>query len=1116
MTARQFVYCLLCLVWVQTSTAQLVINNTYTPTQLVQNFLIGNGVTVSNVTINGGSDPRQFGYFTNANSNLPINSGIVMMTGYTDDLNGIPTNIDDGFTSNNPNPPANCSGGICGPNDVDLDAIVSPSGTFDAAVLEFDFVPIADTIRFRYTFGSEEYNEYVCSDFNDVFAFFISGPGFGAPTNLAIIPGSNPPLPVSINNVNNGTVGTFGNPANCTATQLANSGLFIDNASGAHVQFDGMTVALEAWAVVQPCSTYHIKLAIADVFDGSLDSGIFLEAGSFSSNGLVVQSVTANGDSIITEQCNTGEINFTFDTPVSSDTTFFFSIGGTASNGVDYQFIPDSINISAGDSSAIINIIPITDNIIEGLETITISIQTNICSADTITLFIGEEVPPPAPDSLTCYTIQDSTIAFTWASVPNVSGYQVSLDSGATWITPNNGSFSHLFNNIPPNTFVNLWVSSIDSTLICTMPLSDSLTCMDCGLIVDIDSITAACENTMNGAVDLSIGVGTAPYSYQWSTGATTQDLNNIAAGSYALSVTDGNGCMTVVPTVRVDTLLFPNITPTVTDLSCDSLGSITLQVSGNTAPYNFSWNTGATTQDINNLAMGAYVVTVSGTVGCSSTLTIPVDSSGAPIVTLDTIIGQDCFALGSIDINTVGGVMPYTYNWSNNETTEDIAGLTAGNYSVTVTGANNCSVTLSFVVTSINPPIITIDSIQHQNCFGLGSILTTTTDGTTPYTFLWNTGATTDDITGISEGIYSITVTDANNCTTTIGNIQVDSTGAPSITINTVTPQGCSALGSIDLSTSGGTAPLSFSWSNNSTTQNITGLTAGNYSLTITDANNCAIDTTITVSQNPLINLSIDTSNALLDCDLQPIGQLNAIATGGVGTLSYTWSNAVNTANNTNLAAGTYIVTVTDGDCEVIDTATVLAPIAPNLNAFIGQAPIIDSSIYLNQSITVNANNSSTGNFTYMWSANNSDAGIINPNNMATVVTPTAAGQYTYTVNVSATTNGITCSAVGTVTLTVNEEDFKGVPNAFSPNGDNVNDYMKPIELNTAFIKRFEIYNRWSQLIYNDPTLSGNVGWDGRFNGVAQPQDVYLYILEYQIPGEELVKIRGEFTLLR
>jgi gliding motility-associated-like protein len=675
MKTKNLVYIILCFISTSTIKGQLSINNSYTATQLVQDYLVGNGVTVSNVTVNSGSDSRQFGYFTNSNSNLPISEGIVMMTGYSDDLNNINTNTDGSFTSMNNNPPPTCFGGICVPGDSDLNNLIFPDITHDAAVLEFDFIPLSDTIRFRYVFASEEYNEYVCSDFNDIFAFFISGPGFAVPTNLAIIPNTNPPLPVTINNVNNGSIGSLGNSANCSATQLANSGYFIDNNNGMHVQFDGMTVSLEAWAVVQACSTYHIKLAIADAFDGNLDSGIFLEAGSFSSSGMIVESVTTNGDSIITEQCNEGRINFIFNNPPANDTTFFFTIAGTATNGTDYQQLADSINVQSGDSIATIDILPISDGITEGIETIILIIPTNICSSDTVLLYIGEDVQPPAPDSLNCYNLTDSTISFGWNAVPGATGYQISTDNGTTWTAPNNG-MSHQFSGITANTSIAIWVSAIDTTLICTTPGYDSLVCMGCGL--------------------------------------------------------------------------------------------------------------------------------------------------------------------------------------------------------------------------------------------------------------------------GISE--------------------------------------------------------------------------------------------------------------------------------------------------------------------------------TPNLLSWIGQSPTTDSSIYLNESIIISANNLSSGTFNYTWieTNNNSSLNIDDTNLSSTSVHATDTGTYTLQIIASAGNGGILCTDTSIITLRVLEEAFLGIPTAFSPNGDGINDYFRPLNLNPSYIAEFKLFNRWGQTVYDDSGLSSGSGWDGKYREAEQAQDVYLFLLNYQLPGQQEKTIRGEVSLLR
>ncbi|MCB9193394.1 MAG: choice-of-anchor L domain-containing protein [Flavobacteriales bacterium] len=245
--------------------AQLVVDNTITVADLVQNVLLGGGVTVSNITFNGQPANQaniQIGSFDGTNCNVGMNNGIMLSSG---DIHvALGPNNDGGDTE-----PA---GGIGGPGDPDLDQ-ASNSNTHDAAVLEFDFIPSGDSLSFNYVFASEEYLEFVGLGFNDVFGFFLSGPGISGPysnnaANIALIP--NTTTPVSIDNVND----------------LSNPSYYVDNGDGitppyntdpSYIQFDGLTTVLTAFSLVQCGQPYHIKIAIADAGDAILDSGVFIE-----------------------------------------------------------------------------------------------------------------------------------------------------------------------------------------------------------------------------------------------------------------------------------------------------------------------------------------------------------------------------------------------------------------------------------------------------------------------------------------------------------------------------------------------------------------------------------------------------------------------------------------------------------------------------------------------------------------------------------------------------------------------------------------------------------------------------------------------------------------------
>lgn len=344
--------------------AQLVTTGGFTATDLVQNVLMGGGVQVSNIVFTGSN--MAIGSFDGSNSNIGLTDGVVMTTGNLIAPNGPPG------PNNSPN--AGLDNGAGGSSLLEQFASTFGIGnepTFNAATLQFDFIPQGDTVVFRYVFGSEEYKEYVGSNFNDIFGFFISGPnpsgGVYNNKNIALIPGTS--TFVSINNVNH----------------LTNSNYYIDNESpfpGQTVQYDGFTKVLTAIAAVVPCSTYTIRLAIADVGDAYYDSGVFLEAKSFSSEGSeVTYKVEGGVDSdTLYEGCGKAVVTFTWIGDNTTNRTVFYNVTGNATNGVDYNFLPGSIQIPAGQSNASIEIEAIIDGLPEPIEFVTIQINDpNAC-----------------------------------------------------------------------------------------------------------------------------------------------------------------------------------------------------------------------------------------------------------------------------------------------------------------------------------------------------------------------------------------------------------------------------------------------------------------------------------------------------------------------------------------------------------------------------------------------------------------------------------------------------------------------------------------------------------------------------------------------------------------
>ena len=346
--------------------SQLVTSPGQTPQNLVQNILIGPGVTVSNILYNG--SPMAISSFTANGTNLGINQGIVMTTG---------TILNNGSGPQGPNNAASSGVDNNSPGSGLLsNNILGGTPTFNAATLEFDFIPYADTVRFKYVFGSEEYPEFAPpnnSTYNDVFGFFISGPGITGLQNIAQLP--NGGGVVSINNVNAVTNAAFYNSNGDGSTSPFNN-------SPNYIQYDGFTDVLEAISAVQCGQTYHLILAIADVGDGSWDSGIFLEANSLTTKTPVdityslSQQVFSSPD-VMAEGCVTATVNVTRQNNLNTALTIPITLSGSATSGIDFSGIPTNVVFSPGQSVFSFQIVAISDGFAEGLESIILNFNVS-------------------------------------------------------------------------------------------------------------------------------------------------------------------------------------------------------------------------------------------------------------------------------------------------------------------------------------------------------------------------------------------------------------------------------------------------------------------------------------------------------------------------------------------------------------------------------------------------------------------------------------------------------------------------------------------------------------------------------------------------------------------
>lgn len=293
-------------------------------------------------------------------------------------------------------------------------------------------------------------------------------------------------------------------------------------------------------------------------------------------------------------------------------------------------------------------------------------------------------------------------------------------------------------------------------------------------LIASFVTTDILCNGGNNGAIDVTVSGGVAPYTYNWSTSSTDEDLTGLTAGAYTLTVTDANNCSEV----NVITLVQPqalSITSTSVPATCQAPnGIIDITVNGGTVPYSYSWSNGAFTQDLIGVATGTYTVTVTDTNGC---VIVYSDSVGTTSNMQLTAVVKNalCYkdASGSIDLSPSMGLSPYTYTWSNGATSEDLSDLLAGSYTVTVTDANQCSITETFEITESDSLYVELTSPIYHGTNNIstyggsdGSIELTVHGGTAPYTYSWSNGMTIEDISGLPAGTYSVIVTDANGCT--------------------------------------------------------------------------------------------------------------------------------------------------------------------------------------------------------------------------------------------------------------------------------------------------------------------------------------------------------------
>jgi len=892
--------------------SQLVINNSMTPTQLVNNVFISGAGAVSGITYTGAS--TSIVGFSNGNTtNLGISSGILLCTGNPAQ---VPNVASEWMQTDN----------VCVPeSDPDIFNLVGTgfgatiNDIHDACVLEFDFTPTNNVISFRYVFASEEYPSFTCSMYNDMFGFFLTGPnpsgGNYTSTNIALVPGTT--LPVGVMTINSGIPSDGNDQSECTS--LAYSNLFVDNETGSTIAFDGFTTVLTATANVVPCEIYHIKLAVAEVADAYYDSGVFLEANSLDvGSGVIVSTGYINPSLNAIEGCNNSYLAFVLPDPASEPTTITYTIGGTAINGVDYQTIPTTVTIPTGSDSVAVIINPILDGISEGNETVIFSI-TDGCSNAIDTIFISDNLPltvNAGVDSTICYGTSSVTLHATVSGGVPPYSYIWNNGAGATEsvvVHPPLGTTNYTVSvndvcgsasdQVAINVIYCCSIDSITSNISPCTPTAGNYSVSGQVFFTNAPiSGTLTITNNCGGTPVILSAPFTSPVSYTFNNltaNAASCQINAIFSASSSCTLTKSYTAPTTITVTLGNTLT----------LTC-SATSGTISATSNFPVVTYAWSgpgivSGANTSSPIVNMVGVYTVTVtdpingctaSGTVNVISDITPPTITNGNPLTLTCQVTS------GTISVTATPSSSSYLWTGpsivsgaSTSSPTVNMQGV----YNVVVTNsANGCTSTSSTTVLSnIISPNLTMGPSMIIPCNP--HIVNISAISTTPsVTYNWTgpsvtNGNNTSTPTVNQPGLYTVVVTNPTNGCTSSGTVNVIPASTPVSSISDYTNVSCNggADGSATVTVSGGTPPYTYQWNDEHAQilPTAINLNSNTWSVVVTDASGCTSSSVVTISEPNVLQISANQN--INSCYGQPVNiAVNVV--GGTPNYTYLWSN--------------------------------------------------------------------------------------------------------------------------------------------------------------------------------------------------------------------------------
>ena len=1109
-------------------------------------FLAGvNPQSIANITFYG--DPQSVGYFKGGYFlGFKKPQGIIMTNGKSDDADKSNIcNSDQNASTNN--------GGV--ENDPDLEDI-SNTSAHDGCIIEFDFKPTADTVRFNYVFASEEYHDYVGGTVNDMFGFFLSGPGISGPylndaDNIALIPGTS--TAVSINTVNFGPGGVTctGKPSGCK-----NCEWFKDNSQSSDPAFtkfvyDALTESLAAKSGMEQCEWYHIKLAIGDGGDAIYDSGVLLEGGSFNAGNVTALTDYTHPtiDSLVYENCNNHEavLYFEIEEPMGFPYIIPFKIEGSATRDVDYKLTTthsgDTIMIDVGQTYDSVIIKPYYDTDIEGEEDVQVIFNSVMCSIfaipDTAVVLI-DDLPIMTDTSLNFPVYCEDTALLSFETVVNgVSPYSYN------WYSFSPPKFTPEVEYIPSGYDYYVFPVLIHDT--CGQQVSDTAFVIVPELVADAGPDQSLCNDP-----DATLqGSSPGAQSFFWTAtpvdgtlvdpSSPTPTVSPLVTTMYEMEVTDN---CTHKDSDTAYVLLDQAVADAGSDQNMCFSDSVILSCN---AGEIYAWTAvppdgslagqeNLQTIKISPSATTVYKVKVTNDCGYSAEDDVEVTVFALP--SADAGPNDEVCFKQSYNLQASGGA---TYLWTSNPIDPSLAGQetlanptvtpdtqTDYTYTVIVTNANNCSLKDSMVL-QVNPvPVLSLSADNETICYGNPATISVV--GTADYTW---TADPADPSLGGQENNQVITVTPLETTTYTLVGV-VSGFACPATEMQTivVTPELFSTFAMQDNEvcqgapfevnyTGNATLSATYTWDFGGATINsgsgpgpwdVSWDTEGNKTIKLTVVENgCPSNETsnmLTVLQSPITAFDADPLEGCVPFD---VGFTNN-TTNLSSQVSYAWDfgNGITSMEESPSISftdpGTYNVSLTvtnDQKCaDVLTQANLIKANETPTAQFAADPP---EAILEDATIDFTDNSVSTESLVYNWDFDDGSASA--DNNPSHTYSETGV----YLVNLLVTSpNG--CESETTNEVIIHPDFAVYAPSAFTPNGDGKNDVF---EVKGVGIKTYhlQIYSRWGELMYESESLEDQ--WNGEYNGTLAPSGTYAYTISYTSMLDVDFKIQGTVTVM-